>query len=77
MKENEMNELVDFMDLREVEEKFGVRVDYLRKAARLGRLKTIRVGGRQGPHLCLAKDVKSFLKKFPFNSRKNNFLKLK
>tara|TARA_R100001129_G_scaffold81985_1_gene55840 strand:- start:292 stop:510 length:219 start_codon:yes stop_codon:yes gene_type:complete len=72
-----MNNLSDYMDLKTVEEKFGVRADYLRKAARLGRLKTIRVGGRQGPHLCLADDVKKFLKEYPHNARQNKFLSLK
>ena len=71
------NSLDEFMDLQTVEDKFGVRVDYLRKAARKGLLKTIRVGGPQGPHLCLEKDVKNFLKEHPYNSRKQKFLSLK
>ena len=72
-----MNELADFMDLKEVEDRFGVRADYLRKGARLGRLKTIRIGGSRGPHLCLEKDVKSFLKEYPYHGRRQKFLNLK
>ena len=40
-------------------------VDALRRAARLGRLKTTQVGGQFGCHLVLAEDVEAYLCEFP------------
>ena len=53
----------NYVDLYEVEKQTKVRVDTLRKWARQGKLKTIRVGGKQGPHLVHSSTLKELLER--------------
>ena len=55
------NTIENFLDLQEIESVYKIRVDLLRKAARQGLLRTIRVGGKQGPHLVHRDDLEVFL----------------
>ena len=56
--------LSEYLDFSQIEKKYGIRVDALRPAARLGRLKTTQVGGQFGCHLVLAEDVEAYLCEF-------------
>ena len=56
--------LSEYLDFSQIEKKYGIRVDALRRAARLGRLKTTQVGGQFGCHLVLAEDVEAYLCEF-------------
>ena len=58
------NTIENFMDLHEIEQVHKIRVDQLRKAARSGILRTVRVGGKQGPHLVHRDDLEVFLKAY-------------
>ena len=61
--------LSEYLDFSQIEKKYGIRVDALRRAARLGRLKTTQVGGQFGCHLVLAEDVEAYLCEFPDGKR--------
>ena len=56
--------LSEYLDFSQIEKKYGLRVDALRRAARLGRLKTTQVGGQFGCHFVLVKDVEAYLCEF-------------
>ena len=61
--------LSEYLDFSQIEKKYGLRVHALRRAARLGRLKTTQVSGQFGCHLVLAKDVEAYLCEFPDGKR--------
>ena len=58
------NTIEKYLDLHQIEQLHKIRVDLLRKYARTGKLRTIRVGGKQGPHLVHQDDLEIFLKKY-------------
>ncbi len=64
--------LEEYLDFSQIEQKYGLRVDSLRRAARLGRLKTTQVGGQFGCHLALAEDVEAYLREFPDGKRQKS-----
>ena len=57
--------LSEYPDFSQIEKRYGLLVDKLWQAARLGRLKTTQVGGQFGCHLVLAQDVEAYLCEFP------------
>ena len=65
-----MTQITEYLDFKTIEQKHGVRVDTLRRAVRIGRLKTIQVGGEFGAHLVLKEDLKRYLKEFPLGRKK-------
>ena len=65
-----MKEISEYLDFKTIGMRYGLSIDALRRAARLGRLKTTQVGGPFGAHLCLEEDVDQWLKEYP-NGRKN------
>ena len=52
--------LSEWLDLHEAEKTTGIRADALRKAARAGKLRTVRVAGPRGPHLVHKDDLEAF-----------------
>ena len=52
--------LSEWLDLHEAEKTIGTKADALRKAARAGKLRTVRVAGPRGPHLVHKDDLEAF-----------------
>ena len=71
--------LAEYLDFKTIEQKYGIRVDTLRRATRTGRLITTQVGGEFGTHLCLEGDLKKYLKEYPMGRKKKKprLMKLK
>ena len=57
---NMQQPLSEWLDLLEAERTTGIRADALRKAARSGKLRTVRVAGPRGPHLVHKDDLRLY-----------------
>ena len=53
--------IADYLDLFEVEKLTNIRVDKLRKMARNGEMKAIRIGGNRGPWLLHTSELKKLI----------------
>ena len=61
--------LSEWLDLHEAEKTTGIRADALRKAARAGTLRTVRVAGPRGPHLVHKDDLEAFSRNLDENQQ--------